>query len=467
MRTVARVFAAALILAGQASLGQCQDANVSSPVAPAPASPSAPAEVMGIPTVCGSATAAAPAGSPFDGSLWDRPVLLGSVFGVRDSLAESGITINVDNYEFYQGVASGGISRSFEYAGRNDYFMNVNGEKAGLWKGLFIDLHGETRYGNTVNFNTGAIMPVNTAEIFPAPNGNVTALTAVKVTQALSENVLTFAGKLNMLDTFNMPFTGARALDGFWNLGLAFPTVVTRTVPYSTLGAGGVILKDGAPVFTLLVLDTNNTPTTTGFESFFNNGATILSNVIVPTKFFDMPGQQGLTGTFSSGKYNSLQPTAYFDPNVGLVVVSPLQRNSWSLFYTANQALWVDPTNAKRMYGVMTTIGLADDGPSPIRFGANVALYGSSPLPNRPLDTFGIGYGVTQYSSPVRQLAPVLLPVDTDHVVELFYNVGVTKWFSVAPDLQVIVPARGATLPPGSETINTALVLGMRAKIDF
>jgi porin len=405
--------------------------------------------------------------SPFDGDFCTRPLLLGSLCGVRDQLAAKGITVNVDTYQFYQGVATGGIHDVSEYSGRNDYFINVDGEKAGLWKGLFITLHGETRYGDTVNLDTGAIIPVNTAELFPKAVGTETALTGVKFTQALSENFVTFGGKLNMLDEFKMPFTGARALDGFWNLGMAFPVIVARTVPYSTLGAGAAILQDGVPVFTVMVLDTNNTPTTSGFSTFFDNGATIFANATLPTKFFGLPGQEGLSGTFSTGKYNDLQPTSYFDPNVGLVVTPGFIRDSWSIFYSANQALWVDPRNPKRTYGIITNIGTADNGPSPIRLTANVAIYGSSPITRRPLDTFGIGYTFTRYSSPVRDLAPVLLPIGNDQAVELFYNFAVTPWFNVAPDLQVVLPARDETLPPNRESIDTALVLGLRAKIDF
>ena len=246
-------------------------------------------------------------------------------------------------------------------------------------------------------------------ELTPKATGSETALTAVKFTQALSENFVTFAGKLNMFDEFKMPFTGDRLFDGFWNLGMSFPVVVARTLPYSTLGAGAAILKDGVPVFTVMVLDTNNTPTTSGFNTFFSNGATIFANVTLPTKFFGLPGSQGVSGTFSTGNYNSLSPTAYFDPEQGLVITQEFVRDSWCVFYTGTQALWVDPCNPKRAYGVFTNIGMADDGPSPIRFAANVALYGSSPITSRPLDTFGVGYAFTQYSIAGPGLRPAPL----------------------------------------------------------
>lgn len=481
MRSSIRAFGIALVLSSVAASGRCDDRTydeLSPPAAPNGQAVAPPAQVFAAPLSGAAADATAgacqvdvpcpaAAPSPFDGDCCTRPLMLGSLGGVRDQLAAHGIMVNVDTYQFYQGVASGGINDVFRYAGRNDYFVNVDGEKAGLWKGLFITLHGETRYGDAVNGDTGAIIPVNTAELFPTPKGDVTALTGVKFMQALSESFVVFGGKLNMLDEFKMPFTGARALDGFWNLGMAFPVIVARTIPYSTFGAGAAILQNGAPVFTLMVLDTNNTPTTSGFNTFFDNGATIFANATLPTKFFGLPGAQALSGTFSTGRYNDLQPTAYFDPSQGLVITPGFVRDSWSIFYSGNQALWVDPCNAKRSYGVFTNIGTADDGPSPIRFTANVALYGSSPLTNRPLDTFGVGYTFTRYSSPVRDFAPVLLPIGNDQAVEMFYNFAVTPWCNVAPDLQVLFPARDRTLPPNPQSIDTALVIGVRAKIDF
>jgi porin len=310
---------------------------------------------------------------------------------------------------------------------------------------------------------------VNTSLLFPNSKGDETALTGVKFTQALSENCLVFAGKINTLDGFKMPFTGDYALDGFWNLGMSFPVVVARTIPYSTFGAGAAVLQEGAPVASVMVLDTNNTPTESGFDTFFDNGATTFASLILPTKFFGKPGHQGISGTYSTGDYNNLEPNAYFDPNTdGLVATPGFQQGSWSIFYSADQALYVNPNNPKKMWGIFTNIGTADNGPSPIRFAANVALYGSSPIETRPLDTFGIGYAITRYSSPLRDLAPVLLPISEDQVIELFYTFGITPWFHVTPDVQVVLPARERTLPPAARPIDdTGLVVGVKAKVDF
>lgn len=408
--------------------------------------------------------------SPFDGDFADRPFLLGSVGGARDRLGANGIGVNVYSTQFYQGVASGGVNKEFDFNGRMDYLVNIDGEKAGLGRGFFVSLHGETRYGDAIGYNTGALMPTNTARLFPVPTGTVTALTAVKFTQALSENFVTFAGKINMLDELKQPYAGGRGVDAFMNLGLTLPVATARTVPYSTLGAGFAILRDMQPVFTMLVLDTNNTPTRSGFDTFFTNGATILTRLETPVTIMDRPGHQAIWGTYSSGTYSDLAPTPYFDPEFGLLFPTGADKGSWSITYSADQALYVDPNNPKRSWGVFTNISLADDAPSPVRWSANVGVGGSSPLQSRPLDTFGVGYAFVNYSTPVQQIAPRLLPIRDDHIVELFYNIAVTPWFHLTPDLQILVPAREQTfalLPRNRDAIDTALVLGIRAKIDF
>jgi porin len=405
--------------------------------------------------------------SPFVGGFYERSKLTGDWLGARGALLNRGITLDISSTQFYQGVASGGVEQDFAFAGRNDYFLNVDGAKAGLWEGFYINMHGETRYGETINSDTGAIMPANTGALFPLPLGSVSALTGVKFTQILSENFLVFGGKLNMFDQVSQPFGGGRGIDAFMNLGLTFPIPLMRTVPYSTLGAGFAVLEQGHPIFSFMVLDTRNTPTVAGFDSLFNNGAVMLSALSIPVEPFGLPGHQTVGGSYSTGRYNNLEATSYYDPATGPVVNFGTVAGSWSVYYSADQALYVDPSNPKRSWGVFTNFGLADDGPSPVRWSAAAGLGGSSPWVSRPLDTFGIGYSFVDYSSPVRNLAPVLLPIGSDQAIELFYNIAVTPWCHLTPDFQVLLPTRERTLPPNAQNIDTAVVVGLRAKIDF
>ena len=119
-------------------------------------------------------------------------------------------------------------------------------------------------------------MPVNLMLAAPRPNGSITALSGVKFTQFLSEDILVYAGKINTLDDIKQPLTGAGILTGFQDTAFVLNPVYARTVPYSTFGAGFAVLENMEPVFAVSVFDTNNTPTVSGFETFFDNGATIL-----------------------------------------------------------------------------------------------------------------------------------------------------------------------------------------------
>ena len=238
---------------------------------------------------CASSIASQPA--PFDGPWYSRPKLTGDWCGLREQLRDNGWTFDISTTGYYQGVASGGLEQTFEFGGRNDYLVNVDGQKAGLWEGFSIYLHGETVYGDDVNLDTGAVVPVNIGRAHPVFFGDETALTAVKFTQAVSENFVLFAGKINTIDNVQQPFMPGRGLDaGFMNAAFVWNPILARTMNYATLGAGAAILKDGQPVATLTVYDTNDASTTSGFDDLFDNGAVIYPTVSLPTNVFRHAG---------------------------------------------------------------------------------------------------------------------------------------------------------------------------------
>ena len=78
---------------------------------------------------------------------------------------------------------------------------------------------------------------------------------------------------------------------------------------------------------------------------------------------------------------------------------------------------------------------------------------------SRPDDRMGIGYFYNGLSGPLENLAAPVVPLRDVHGGEVYYNAAVTPWFHLTLDLQAIqsdVQAR-----------DTALVLGLRGKIDF
>ena len=75
----------------------------------------------------------------------------GNWFGARDALFDEGIDLRTNLSQFYQGVTSGGLRQTFPYGLKFDYFGTIEAEKLFGWEGLFINLHGESRFGQSVN----------------------------------------------------------------------------------------------------------------------------------------------------------------------------------------------------------------------------------------------------------------------------------------------------------------------------
>lgn len=401
-------------------------------------------------------------GSDHYDSLCGRSALSGDWLGTRSALAEQGISFELYGTQFFQGVTSGGRQQDWEYGGKLDALMHIDGAKAGLWPGLFVDLHGESRLGQSVNNLDGLIAPSNIAMSFPEPEGNATALTGVKITQALSESFAVFGGKINTLDEYPLCFSpemglGRPGVGGFMNTSLVFNPIAARTVPYSAAGVGAAFLSDGKPVFAVSVLDPEERATI-GFEGLYERGVVIVPDFTLRPKPFGLPGLYNFGGTYSNASYRSVDRSAYlFLPNLG--VVGGEETGSWSMYSNFYQALWVDPCDESRTWGVFGQFGLSDGNPNPIRYVANGGIAGRSMLPGRDLDTFGVGYFYLGLSSEFKALAAPVLPQRDESGVEVFYNIAVTRWCRLTADLQV---AR-----PSTRALSTAIIPGARMEVVF
>jgi porin len=374
--------------------------------------------------------------------------------GLRSELANSGITFQNNFTQFYLGNTAGGIERDFRYSGHGDYVTNFDFGKLGVQEGLFLKLRAEHRFGETLRGATGAVYPVNLAADLPAPEDERLLLTNVLITQALSENFVLFAGKLDTLDGDLNRYAHGRGVRQFLNTAFVANPIALRTIPYSTLGAGFAFLFEGEPLLSFTVLNATDTVTTDGFSELFAEGAAVSAELRLPTNFFDLPGHQLFAGTWSSRNFVALDQ----DPRVVLPNI-PIgrQSGSWSLYWNCDQALVGDE---ERNWGYFARAGIADDASNPVACFLSAGIGGNSPLANRQLDSFGIGYF---YSGTSNQIAPLLSNVlggfEDGQGVELFYNVGVNRSLTITPDLQILDSAR--------PMFDTALVAGLRANLAF
>jgi porin len=475
-RSARLAFVVAILLGGTAGVS----AQVVAPATPTPTAPLptavAPAAVEGMPypAVTGGATEGDSAPNPYEGDLLTRLRMTGDWCGHRTALAERGLRFDLFATQFYQGVASGGREREWRYGGKLDYLFDLDGGKLGLWEGLLVNLHAETRYGESVNQIDGLIAPSNIAMNFPKADQDITAITGLKITQALSENFALYAGKINTLDEYPLRYapglgTNRPGLEGFMNTSLVFNPIVARTLPYSAAGAGGAVLMEGEPLFTLTVFDPRER-STLGLEDLYARGMVLVPDLVLRTKFFGLPGAYNLGGTYSSARYRSFDPASYLNVPVRQLLageartgdlegLGPQETGSWSVYFNFYQALWADEEVERRSWGVFAQFGLSDGNPNPIRYVANAGLGGRSPLRGRTLDTFGAGFFYLGLSDEFKTLARPIFPQQDEYGVELFYNCAVTPWCRLTGDLQV---AR-----PSTQGFDTVIIPGLRLQMLF
>ncbi len=133
------------------------------------------------------------------------------------------------------------------------------------------------------------------------------------------------------------------------------------------------------------------------------------------------------------------------------------ESSSWSFLYNFDQYLHVEAEDPSQGIGIFGRFGISDGEANPIEAFYSIGLGGKGIVPKRDNDKFGLGYYYTDFGGGL----PERLGIHSAQGVELFYNIEVTPWLHITPDLQVIIK------PGGFENRDVAVVYGLRAQMSF
>ncbi len=396
-------------------------------------------------------------------------LLLGDMWGLRRP-ADTGIDFRFEATNFYHGMVDGDRGRlngnddSMVFSGKLDFFMDIDGQKAGLWPGLFIKVHGEYRYGDTTNLG-GVLSPVNVAMLAPAEEGEAFAFTNITVTQALSESFLVTAGKFNTVDLVDKLYYGGQGMSRFMNASLTVMPIAGRTFPISTLGAVGTVLQDGKPFVNFGVLDSISPTTSAGFDGLSSDEMTLFADITFRTDWDGRPGTHTLAGSFSTIDATSLdQSDILRPPNVGGATPN-VAGDSWQINYMWEQSLTRNPSAPGQGWGSFLFLALSDADPNPISYSAAVGLVSNGVGSSRPCDSFGIGLFYNGVSGELKDSVSFsALPnrginLGDEFGAEIYYDFAVTDGFRVTADLQIIDPI--------DEDNGAAIFAGLRTRFIF
>lgn len=77
----------------------------------------------------------------------EGPQLTDQWFGLRPELQQHGVQLNSSLTQFYQGLVGGQGNHELEYGGKLDGTFAIDGQKLGLWPGLFVNGYAGFRFG--------------------------------------------------------------------------------------------------------------------------------------------------------------------------------------------------------------------------------------------------------------------------------------------------------------------------------
>ncbi|HEY6280801.1 MAG TPA: carbohydrate porin, partial [Burkholderiales bacterium] len=373
----------------------------------------------------------------------------------------------------------GGKNSAWDYGGRGDITVNADSQKLGWWPGGFANLEIEGNFSSSVNRNTGALMPVNTSQLFPEPGSDNFNVSALNFAQFLSHYFGVTVGKYATITPTSgdmNEFAHGKGDTQFMNAAFNFNPAILVTVPYSTLGAGAILLPTADPkqaIVTFFVLQTNGSSETSGFNDLDANKLTFAGEGRVKTDFFGLTGHQLAGATYSNKTFTSLDQSLRF-----IIENRAIEQKdrSWSVYYNFDQYFYEPNKGSGQGVGVFGRFGTSDGNPNPIHYYYSLGVGGKGIFPGRPIDRFGLGYYYVKVSNINLQgvlLDPRLLDATflrNEYGFEAFYDIALTPWMQLTPDIQVIRPAQKnviTIIPPSRQSIDTATVVGVRLQMQF
>jgi porin len=405
----------------------------------------------------------------YSGDFLKRSTLTGDWGGVRNDLAKKGVTFDLNLVLTEQGVVEGGKNREWETGGRGSLLFKVDTGKLGLWPGGFLTAELEWNFGKGVNLRNGGLMPVNTNQMFPVPAEEGVAVPALNFTQFLSEYAGVVFGKLDTTSGDMNEFAHGKGDTQFMNMAFNLNPALLMTVPYSTLGAGLIILPTKDPhaaIVTFSVVSAKGEADTSGFDNLNSDTLSFNLEARVRTNFFGLTGHQLVGAIYSNKDYTSMDQRLSLQPGSNSIAK---ETDSWSVYYNFDQYFYEPVKGSGRGVGIFGRFAATDGNPNLINYFYSLGIGGKGIMASRPHDRFGLGWYYIDIKNPTFT-GPLMTRVflQDEQGVEAYYSVALTPWAHLTPNIQVIRGAQKQTvapLPANRTDIDTATILGLRLQL--
>ena len=471
--------------------------NGATPAATASQSPTpGAANVPSVPS------APSPGEPGFIDSLGTRKTLLGDAYGIRPNLGRYGVSLGITDTEEVLGNPSGGIRQGVIYEGLTQLNLGIDTKKAFGWEGgtfnvSALQIHGRGLTQNDIN----SLKTVS----------NIEAQRATRLWELWYQQ--SFAGgradiKIGQ-QSLDQEFIASVYGGLFVNSAFAWPVLTSANLysggpafPLASLGVRGRVQVTDRVTVLGGVFD-DNPPGGSFYDNLqvrgaaksgtsfnLNTGALFIAEVQYatnPQRSGEAPaaGQSGLPGVykfggwFDSGQFAVQSQTRVqgLDRSGTPMRPTELLRHNWSLYATADQALWAPVPGGPQTVAVFGRAMGAPGDRNLVSVSINGGVVLKAPTASRPQDSVGIGFGYNRISDRARLLDRQSLDAgyfgnsvrNAEAFVEVTYQARLTPWATLQPDAQyVISPGGNITKPDGSgQRVKNALILGLRSTVTF
>jgi len=371
----------------------------------------------------------------------------------RSALRELGIDLRFRVSGFGAVPARGGASAESRFGAQGTVWLDLDlGKGAGL-RGTSIHARFDQNLGRSFNGTGGALLPFNTTLAFPGSGPVAGDLSAAYVTQAIGDRFSLSVGKLNMVEKAQgMPLVGSGGMGGFLHLGLAAPA--SGVTPPYLFGAMASYRTDHA-ILSAMVYDPTSAVRRDPSRGLFRDGATLLGSVTVPVKIAGLQGYHGFKFVKSSAKgtdFAHLGEAFLPGPAQGAI---RRKHGIWYAAYSVQQYLWQDAASPERGWGFFGQVAVSDGNPTFLDWSVLFGLAGSSPIPGREHDRFGIGlFRYSLSDALVKAVRPVLRLRD-EQGIEAFYSFAVNPRMRLNLNVQHVRPTTAAARDATMWTVST------------
>lgn len=452
--------------------------------------------------VLASATIAEPATvsaqtAPDNQDLWQQATLTGDWGGARKSLQDEGIQLSLAYNAEMLSNPIGGVKQGTIYEGLVTGTVDLDLAKLVKWPGATFHVDGYQINGRGLTQNyVGNILVVSSIEALPS-----TRLHDLWLQQQLFDQKVSLRVGQIGIDDPNEFYNSQYALL-FINSTFGYPDLLAENLPsggpgypFAVPGVRLRIAPTGNLTLSAAVFNGNPAPPGPGNPQIRNpNGTNFLIGVggtLTIAEVVYSFDQEPTTSTWLGdvklgGWYHSAAfPDLHVDTRGGSLAdpdsngMPALHQGNYGPYLILDKMLWQPPNAGTRGIAGFLRIGGAPGDRNLLNLEIDTGLNAKGLLPGRPLDTAGIALGYVRIGSAARAFAAdaslftgVTAPTpDYEAVIEAAYQVNIAPWWSLQPDLQVILHPGGHSTEllhvPAGQPIPNALVLGVRSSITF